>query len=188
LPQIVKAVQTFELSHVPVAHAAVQVVIPVVPTVFFVVDDKAHPPVAKRVVAEDVHVYVGPALELKVASAPSMPVHAVQTLLSSHVPASQVAATALLLDVQVTVVASVTGLHSRHAVLAVLMYEPALQSALHSDCPVRSLYVPSPHRVQAAVPLTYVPTGQVESQLEAPGGLYVSVTHALHSDFLLASW
>ena len=75
MPQAVKAVQTLLLSHVPTPHAAVQVDIPVVPTVFFGVA-VAHPPVAKRVVVSDVQVYVGPAFELKVVSAPSMAVHA----------------------------------------------------------------------------------------------------------------
>ena len=62
-------VQTFELSHVPPAHAAVQVVIPETPTVFFEVAE-AHPPVAKRVVDADVQVYVTP-----LAAAPGMIVH-----------------------------------------------------------------------------------------------------------------
>ena len=71
----VHVVQTLLLSHVPVPHSAVHVVIPVVPTDFFGVA-VAHPPVAKRVVVSDVQVYVGPAFELKVVSAPSMAVHA----------------------------------------------------------------------------------------------------------------
>jgi len=87
---IVHGVQTFESSHVRQEQAAVQVVIPVVPTVFFAVA-VAHPPVAKRVVVADVQVYVGPALKLNVASAPSMAVQAVQTLLLSHVPAPHAA-------------------------------------------------------------------------------------------------
>ena len=66
----VQPMHTSALSHVPPAHAAVQVVIPVVPTVFFVVDDEAHPPVAKRVVDADVQVYVTP-----LAAAPGMIVH-----------------------------------------------------------------------------------------------------------------
>ena len=80
MPQAVKAVQTLLLSHVPTPHSAVQVDIPVVPTVFFGVAI-AHPPVAKRVVVADVQVYV-----TLVAAAPVMGVHAVQTLLLSHVP------------------------------------------------------------------------------------------------------
>ena len=92
---IVHAVQTFEssLSNVHRPQAAVQVVIPdlvagelLVSTLCFGVS-VAHPPVAKRVVVADVQVYVGPALKLNVASAPSMAVQAVQTLLLSHVPA-----------------------------------------------------------------------------------------------------
>jgi len=77
LPQAVKAVQTLLLSHVPAPHSAVQVVMceNVATTVFFGVA-VAHPPVAKRVVVSDVQVYVGPAFELKVVSAPSMAVHA----------------------------------------------------------------------------------------------------------------
>ena len=70
LSQVGFMVQTFELSHAPPAHAAVQVVIPVLPTVFFVVDDEAHPPVAKRVVDADVQVYV-----TLLAAAPGMTVH-----------------------------------------------------------------------------------------------------------------
>ena len=86
---IVHGVQTFESSHVRQEQAAVQVV-SYVPTVFFAVA-VAHPPVAKRVVVADVQVYVGPALKLNVASAPSMAVQAVQTLLLSHVPAPHAA-------------------------------------------------------------------------------------------------
>jgi len=95
---IVHGVQTFESSHVHQEQAAVQVVIPILSrylpmlssTVFFAVA-VAHPPVAKRVVVADVQVYVGPALKLNVASAPSMAVQAVQTLLLSHVPAPHAA-------------------------------------------------------------------------------------------------
>ena len=60
------------LSHVPAAQVAVQVVIPVVPTVFFVVVAAAHDPVAKRLSVADVQVYVTP-----VAAAPGMTVQAV---------------------------------------------------------------------------------------------------------------
>ena len=105
---------TSALSHVPPAHAAVQVVIPETPTVFFGVP-VAHPPVAKRVVVADKQVYVGPALELKVASASSMAVQAVHTPESSHLPGLQVAATLFESDVQVTVAASVTGVQAAHA-------------------------------------------------------------------------
>jgi len=71
--------QVLALSHDPAAQVAVQVVIPVVPTVFFVVVAAAHDPVAKRVVVADAQVYVTP-----VAAAPVMaeqPVHvSVQSL------------------------------------------------------------------------------------------------------------
>jgi hypothetical protein len=68
------------LSHVPAAQVAVQVVIPVVPTVFFVVVAAAHDPVAKRVVVADAQEYV---TALAVASAPVMGVQAVHV--SVHV-------------------------------------------------------------------------------------------------------
>ena len=79
----VHAVQTFELSHVPSAHAAVQVVIPSeTPTVSFGVA-VAHPPVAKRVLVSDVQVYVGPAFELKVRSAPVIGVHEMMVVVAT---------------------------------------------------------------------------------------------------------
>ena len=68
--------QVLALSHDPAAQVAVQVVIPVVPTVFFVVVAAAHDPVAKRVVVADAQEYVTP-----VAAAPGMTVQAV------HAPA-----------------------------------------------------------------------------------------------------
>ena len=71
------AVHVFALSHDPVPQAAVQVVMtPVAPTVFLVVEDAAHPPVANRVSVADVQVYV---TALRVTSAPVIPVQAVQT-------------------------------------------------------------------------------------------------------------
>ena len=77
----VQVLQVLALSHDPVAQAAVQVVIPVVPTVFFVVAVAAHDPVANRVVVADVQVYV---TALAAASAPVMGVQAV------HVSAAHV--------------------------------------------------------------------------------------------------
>ena len=53
----VQAVQLFALSHDPISQVAVHVVMtPVAPTVFFVVEDAAHPPVANRVSVADVQV------------------------------------------------------------------------------------------------------------------------------------
>ena len=46
------------------------------------------------------------------------------------------------------------------------------------------LYVSIAHAAHAAVPVAYVPAGQVVaaySQLEAPSILYVSVAHAAHA-------
>jgi hypothetical protein len=72
--------QVLALSHDPAAQLAVQVVIPVVPTVFFVVVAAAHDPVAKRVVVADAQVYV---TALAVVSAPVMVEQAVHV--SVHV-------------------------------------------------------------------------------------------------------
>ena len=146
---IVHGVQTFESSHVRQEQAAVQVV-SYVPTVFFAVA-VAHPPVAKRVVVADVQVYVGPALKLNVASAPSMAVQAVQTLLLSHVPAPHAA-----VQVDIPVVPTVffgvavavahPPVANRVVELDMQVYVTSLAAApvmgvhawLHTDCPATS--------------------------------------------------
>jgi hypothetical protein len=79
-------------SHVPAPHSAVQVVIPVVPIVFFGVSI-AHPPnvwgprksTKKRLVVADVQENID---RMKT---PSMIVHGVQTFESSHVRQEQAA-------------------------------------------------------------------------------------------------
>ena len=93
------------MSHDPAAQVAVQVVIPVVPTVFFVVVAAAHDPVAKRVVVADAQVYV---TALAVASAPVMAVQAVHV--SVHVSRHAVDAHA----VETTKAAPSTGQVTEH--------------------------------------------------------------------------
>ena len=83
------------------AHAAVQVVIPETPTVFFGVP-VAHPPVAKRVVDADVQVYVTP-----LAAAPGMTVQAVHAPAFNQYPVLHDAAISSVPVVQVYVAALV---------------------------------------------------------------------------------
>ena len=74
------------------------------------------------------------------------------------------------------------------------MYDPAPQSVLQSVstvCPIASLYLPATQEVQAAVPLAYVPLGQVVasySQLDVPARLNLSVAHGLHVVCPVWSW
>ena len=57
------------------------------------------------------------------------------------------------------------------------MYLPVLQ-LLQLVCPIISLYLPATHAAQAAVPLAYVPLGQVGFYYDHGTGIEQSVTEA----------
>jgi hypothetical protein len=148
LPQAVKAVQTFELSHVSAPQTSVHVVIvPAAPTVFFEVA-VAHPPVAKREVVADMQESVAapsaPVMELQLAMMVSAAAEAVVsfvvTMVDVTVPPAPLAA---ILSLHTTVFATLatTALVSRVQVRIV----PVLPEAKHAIVPE----VPVPATVHA---------------------------------------
>jgi hypothetical protein len=71
----------------------------------------AHPPEAKRVVVSDVQVYVGPAFELKVRSAPVIGVHEMMVVVAAD-GAVSVLVTMVVVTAPAAPLAAITTSHS----------------------------------------------------------------------------